>query len=258
MFFTKDFLLQNIFPRLFAIEDMCTLTYIPLKEGFVLTHNRDERMDRPTSKYLKQRDIGEHTLYYPEDQEAFGTWIASSTQGTSACLMNGGSETYERKDEYRHSRGLVVLDLFRYDDVLQFYREYNFHGLEPFTLLAISPKGFWKITHNEGETKLEDVDPQQPQIWSSTTLYTQEVRHKREKWFTDWLGTKPSFMPDNVRNFHKSAGEGDEENDLVMSRWGKLKTLSVTQVVSNLGGVSLIYEDFIHEHEDRASFFAHV
>ena len=232
---------------------MCTLTYLPTNNGFIFTHNRDERMDRPTSREFQNKKVGTQTLYYPEDLEAHGSWICFSDKGTSACLLNGGSKSYERKVPYRKSRGLVVLESFEFDSVSDFHNNYDFNGIEPFTLLVKSSDEFCKITHDEDETQLEILDPDTTHIWSSTTLYTKEVRDKRKLWFETWLAKKPNLNPDNIRAFHNSAGDGDTENDLVMSRWGILKTLSITQISVESHIANLVYQDFVQSSGDKLS-----
>lgn len=232
---------------------MCTLTYLPTPSGFIFTHNRDERMDRPTSREFRQKHLGTQTLYYPEDLEAHGSWIAFSNRGVAACLLNGGSKTYVRKVPYRKSRGLVVLESFQYHSVKDFHNNYDFSGIEPFTLLIKSSKEFCKITHDEDETSLTLLNPNNTHIWSSTTLYTKDVREKRKKWFEAWLSKKPELNPDNIRAFHNSAGDGDTENDLVMSRWGILKTLSITQISVEEQTAYLVYQDFVQASGDKVS-----
>ena len=230
---------------------MCTLTYIPVDEGFIFTHNRDESNTRPTSKTFHTRQSQNHTLYYPEDLEAHGSWIGFAENNTTACLLNGGSKKYSRKLPYRKSRGLVVLESFDYDHPERFYQEYDFHKIEPFTLLIKHLSGLYQITHDEDETCLTEHPTEKPHIWSSTTLYSKEVRAKRRKWFEDWLAPSPDFTPANIQAFHNSAGDGDTENDLVMSRWGILQTLSITQIASINGEALLTYRDFIHQSVDR-------
>ncbi len=232
---------------------MCTLTYLPTPTGFILTHNRDERMDRPTSKEFQQKSMNDQTLYYPEDLEAHGSWIAFSSKGTSACLLNGGSKLYDRKVPYRKSRGLVVLESFEFNSIKDFHQNYDFSNIEPFTLIIKSAKEFYKVTHDEDETSLEVLDPGTSNIWSSTTLYTKEVREKRKRWFEAWLSKKPDLNPDNIRAFHNSAGDGDTENDLVMSRWGILKTLSITQIAVSSNSADLVYQDFVQVSGDKIS-----
>lgn len=230
---------------------MCTLTYLPVDGGYIFTHNRDERMDRPTSQKFQTKLINGSKVFYPEDLEAHGSWFGYSERGTAACLLNGGSKRYERNPPYRKSRGLVVLESFEFEALESFYEEYSFKGIEPFTLLIRSEKEFGKIVHNLNATHLEMLDPDKNQIWSSTTLYTKEVRDKRKGWFKDWLSKDPRLTPENVQRFHSNAGEGDTENDLVMSRWGFLRTLSITQITQGKSEAQLVYRDFIQESTDR-------
>ena len=233
---------------------MCTLTYLPTGQGFTFTHNRDERVDRPSSKDFKVMRQGEYDVYFPQDLEARGSWIAFSTEGRAVCLLNGGSRPHQRKASYRHSRGLVVLDNFKFRAQEDFYRNYNLEDIEPFTLIVKDREGLWKLTHDEGQTDLIQLNEAETGIWSSTTLYTREVRDKRRKWFYSWLEDKPELSPGNIRRFHKSAGDGDEENDLIMSRWGLLKTVSITQIHTTENRVSLHYEDFMQNSVDSLSF----
>lgn len=232
---------------------MCTLTYLPTSKGYIFTHNRDERMDRPTSSEFQIRKVNGQNVYFPQDLEAHGSWIAFSDKGVSACLLNGGSTAHIRKAKYRKSRGLVVLESFEYQSILDFHNGYNFENIEPFTLLIHDGNELHKIVHNETATLLERQNLQTENIWSSTTLYTPEVREKRQKWFNHWLDEKPVINPDNIRAFHGNAGDGDTENDLVMSRWGILKTLSLTQISIEEGRCQLLYQDFVQQSKDQRS-----
>ena len=229
---------------------MCTLTYIPFKQGYIFTHNRDERQDRPSSNKLLSKPSKSGLLYYPKDLEANGSWIAHAENNTSACLLNGGSIDYQRKASYRKSRGLVVLESFDYDTPESFYHNYDFNNIEPFTLVIRTAEKLFCIIHNEHNTELIKPEVDRINIWSSTKLYTPEVRRKREIWFQNWLDKKPELSPEKIRNFHMSAGEGDSENDLIMSRWGILKTVSLTQITSTNSYHLLHYNDFISQNED--------
>ena len=230
---------------------MCTLTYLPSAKGYTFTHNRDERNDRATSEDFQVISLNQQKIYFPQDLEARGSWIAYSSAGRAVCLLNGGSKAHTRKSQYRHSRGLVVLDNFKFSDQHSFYADYNLDDIEPFTLIVKDHDGLWKIVHNETDTAIEKLDEAQTGIWSSTTLYTREVREKRRNWFNNWLEQKPELNPESIRRFHQSAGEGDSENDLVMSRWGILQTLSITQIHVQPPSVSLLYSDLIRQSSDE-------
>lgn len=228
---------------------MCTLTYIPLEEGYLFTHNRDERNNRPTSPKLHSTKIGDTQVVFPKDLEASGTWIAAGNDGRSVCLLNGGQNSYERNPPYRHSRGLVPLAYFEYSSAPLFAEDYNTQGLEPFTLLIRDHFGLWQFSHDLSEDQLIELDPGEKGIWSSTTLYTQEVRRKRERWFEQWLQQKPELTQRSLVDFHLSTGDGDSENDLVMSRWGLLETLSITQIKQG-GQSQMWYKDLFQDVQD--------
>ncbi len=230
---------------------MCTLTYLPINDGFIFTHNRDERTDRPSTEKLQKLKVGTQVVYYPKDLEGSGSWIAYSTAGRAVALLNGGSEQYRRKSEYRHSRGLVVLDNFKYDDQANFYQNYNLKDIEPFTMIIRDQSGLWKIVHNENRTDLVELDGNTTGIWSSTSLYTKEIRSKRSEWFYDWLKQEDKPNSEKIRNFHKSAGDGDKENDLIMSRWGILKTTSISQISVEAKQTLFLYEDLVRDSIDE-------
>ncbi len=230
---------------------MCTLTYLPLSTGFVLTHNRDERMNRPaTPHFVEQQNVQGETLYFPQDLEAQGSWFVHQERA-SLCVLNGGTGYYTPNPPYRHSRGLVPLHFFSFASAEAFAAQYNFTQLEPFTLIIAEKKKLWKLIHDEAHTGMHPLDPKQAHIWSSTRLYSPEVRAKREHWFADWLATKPSFEPENVRYFQLNAGEGDQENDFRMSRGGLLKTVSITQVAKNRNSRQLFYHNFDASAPDK-------
>src|SRR5699024_10376253 len=116
---------------------MCTVTFYPLSSTeFVLTTSRDESPNRatlPPEIYTHEK----LELLYPKDKVAGGTWVGASTQKRALTLMNGGFVAHKRKESYRLSRGVVVLKLLEADSVRDFVTEFDFHGIEPFTVVLI-------------------------------------------------------------------------------------------------------------------------
>jgi uncharacterized protein with NRDE domain len=83
---------------------MCTVTYIPQSQGFIITSSRDEKLQRLTL----QPAIYEHfvsEIVYPKDKMAGGTWIAVNMQNHIGCLINGAFENHQKQDHYQKSRG---------------------------------------------------------------------------------------------------------------------------------------------------------
>lgn len=222
---------------------MCTLTYLPNATGFTLTHNRDERNDREATKGFVTKKINKNEVYFPQDLEGTGTWFSIHEKYT-VCVLNGGSKDYVPKPKYRQSRGLVPLHLYDYKTVEYFHAYYNFDDLEPFTLIIKSIDKLYKLVHDWNETKLFTLDASKPHIWSSTKLYSPEIRAKREQWFQNWMNTTLDYSAATIRDFHLTAGDGDVSNSLQMSRWGILKTVSLTQVYTHQQKAQLYYHNF--------------
>lgn len=237
---------------------MCTATYLPAApNGFMLTHSRDEKVIRPVARPPLTIRINEQDVTFPQDPQGQGTWIAASRQ-TTACLLNGGFVPHERKASYgngrpKHSRGLVVLHLFEYPTIQQFIDQYDFCNIEPFTLILAQPDRLVELRWNGHRLFIHDKDPQRPHIWSSVTLYTPDVIEKRERWFSRWLLQQPFPRVDDIRRFHKSAGDGDPENDLRMNRQGETITLSLTSIVHDGEQSAMIYEDLVQNTSTHQS-----
>ncbi|MCB0464437.1 MAG: hypothetical protein KDC78_02005, partial [Aequorivita sp.] len=85
-------------------------------------------------------------------------------------------------------------------------------------------------------------EPLAPQIWSSSPLYPANLKKKREQWFSAFLleTVKPSEA--EILQFHKTAGEGDSNSNLIMDR-GFIKTKSITQIKKAGNDLAMKYED---------------
>lgn len=223
---------------------MCTITFIPKPDGgFILTSNRDEAPGRDTlPPEVYEEDATK--LLYPKDAVAGGTWIGISDKHRVVCLMNGGFVAHERKPTYRKSRGLVVKDWLKATDLNYKIEKYNFLDIEPFTAVVVVWRPKVKIFQIvwDGTVSHFSEEPSVPQIWSSSPLYPQPLQLKRERWFSDFLLQAESPSAEQILQFHKTAGEGDPNVNLVMDR-GFIKTKSITQISKHQGKVQMYYED---------------
>jgi uncharacterized protein with NRDE domain len=224
---------------------MCTLTYLPNTDGFTLTHNRDERASRPATQDFVEKRVGDKELYFPQDLEANGSWFVHNKDQT-LCILNGGYKDYEPLKKYRQSRGLIPLYYFDFKDIESFHQNYNFSGIEPFTLIIAGKQKLNKLVHDFDETVLEALDPNTTHIWSSTKLYAPEIRKQRAKWFDAWLQETKTYSSEAIRQFHLHAGDGDKSTNLRMSRWGIVETVSLTQAHTNATSDQLYYHNFTY------------
>ena len=97
---------------------MCTVTYIPLgNSDFILTSSRDIPFARKKAAHPKKTTEDGVELYYPKDGKAGGTWIGTSAKNRLICLLNGGFKYHTSREKYTKSRGLIVKELLKADDI---------------------------------------------------------------------------------------------------------------------------------------------
>ncbi|MFD2564484.1 NRDE family protein [Aquimarina rubra] len=235
---------------------MCTVTLIPTQEnGFILTSNRDEAINRKTL-VPEFYQVDKTRMLFPKDAVAGGTWIGISDKNTMICLLNGGFEIHERSVSYRQSRGVVVKDFLSADHLKKAISEYDYTGIEPFTIVAAnwqSDLEFFELVW-DGRQKHVRALEKETHIWSSSTLYTPEMKKTREDWF-DVFQEANVLSVDMLLDFHKNAGIGDKDVDLQIDR-GFLKTRSITQVVKTDEELSMRYEDLQKKEVNIVAFEA--
>jgi len=229
---------------------MCTVTYLPTSTGFYFTSSRDEKASRDTlTPNVYEREGMK--LVYPRDEKAGGTWIASSLEGRTACLLNGAFVNHDKKDNYSRSRGLILLESFSYKNAEEFSNGVHLENVEPFTLLMLDHSTGNLNSFNEfrwdGEKKyFKEIEMSTPQIWSSATLYNSNVQQKRKVLFNQWLHKHSDFEDAMILDFHNRKHGLANSEDLLMKGEGDLMTLSISQVHFNEGEAVFNYHDIIH------------
>lgn len=228
---------------------MCTLTYLPTAEGFLFTSNRDESTERERAVFPSSSQSKSGKLLMPLDPQGGGTWILAAETGEAACLLNGAFVNHVRKPPYRKSRGRVIVESFDFENVSDFLDTYDFENIEPFTLV--------KVSNTSGERSLHEIrwdghklshtqtDSTLPHIWSSVTLYNEQMRAKREQWFEEWLNAGHTFTAQNIQDFHLNGGEGDPTVDFKMTRSGGLQTISLTSVEVRMNEAEIEYYNLL-------------
>lgn len=222
---------------------MCTISIAPLsipQKSFVLTSNRDEAVARGTLQPEFEK-IQDFTLLMPKDKKAGGTWIGGSSKKRVVCLMNGEFKPHQRNEPYRLSRGIIVKDILAAEDGLIAFENYDLSGVEAFTLIMAEWEKelkFFELVWDEKRKHIKKLELK-PHIWSSSPLYSDVVKTKREEWFAE---IRDNLTPKNILDFHHNAGTGDKEQDLVMDR-GFLRTQSISQIIVYPSGINFWYRD---------------
>jgi len=209
---------------------MCTVTYIPVGEKKFITSSRDEKKVRKKALLPRSYLHDDIRLIYPKDGEAGGSWIALHESGNVAVLLNGGFEKHISNPPYRKSRGLVFLDIIKQTAPANYFLNVDLFLIEPFTIIIIEQNNLIQYVWTGDEKYCKELNPLNPHIWSSATLYDKEVRKKREQWFKQWLNKEPGPNQSDILQFHRFAGDGNKETDLVMKRGGIYHTVSITSI----------------------------
>ena len=226
---------------------MCTVTYIPTKDNIYLTSNRDEKSWRTDALTPAVYHFESGKMIFPKDGDAGGTWIAAHENGNIVIFLNGGLKAHKPTPPYRKSRGLVLLSILDHHAPYNCFLDINLNGIEPFTAIIRDNGALFECRWDGSEKHHQKTDPQIPHIWSSVTLYDDEIREKRKKWFEDWIATNNAPSGNDILHFHQFTGDGDAHNDLMMNRDGKVFTVSITSIEISDSGINMNYVDLKNE-----------
>lgn len=233
---------------------MCTVTFLPLSNNdFILTSNRDEQRLRETFSPKIYEEDGIKMLF-PKDKVAGGTWIGVSSKKRLVCVLNGGFQKHKRKDNYSKSRGLIAKELLKENSLQPYLENLDLLGVEPFTMIVVD--------YNNNELNLVEVvwdenqkhitkHKNEPKIWSSSTLYTDEIKELRNNWFQQWL-RENEFTSEAILQFHHQEIE-DKEQSILMKRI-HVETVSITSVKKMKNTIEMVYEDVVHSTKTVTNF----
>jgi len=227
---------------------MCTVTYIPKEDGgFILTQNRDEDVKRSISTPPIQLKINGAKHLFPVDPQGQGTWIGISEEGRVSSLLNGGSEPHNRKQIYRHSRGKVIMDYFSYPSFMTFYDHYNFKDLEPFTLLVFEEGQMYELIVNELSQKFNKLNPKNPYIYSSSSLYSKLRIEERRLNFLEWYYAQKQISQQDILSFHSKLHFEDELDKSLIKGEHILNTVSTTSINMSGNMAEVLYLDHFND-----------
>jgi hypothetical protein len=220
---------------------MCTVTYVPAKDGFCLTSNRDEQVNRKSAMLPQVYKNDGYSLLYPKDGEKEGSWIIAKSTADFGVLLNGAFNKHEAGKTYTKSRGLILVDIMMGESPDQSFRLAELEGIEPFTLILFTHGKLVECRWDGVKKHITFLDTEKAYIWSSATLYDSHAAEKRSKWFNDWYGSGSERNAEQTFDFHRFGGESDLTNGLVINRGDKLKTVSITQIQMKRNQLTMTY-----------------
>lgn len=219
---------------------MCTLSFVPEGNGYVMGMNRDEQIARPVPLLPERVPIAGGFAIYPREQSG-GTWIAANSMGITLALLNWYSATPLFPKS--RSRGEVIPRLIAAEDsgsVHDQLTKLELQGTLPFRLVGVFSK----------ERKIAEWR------WNQRLLEIQEFPWQRRHWFSSGLSDAEAeknrgavcarSSPDGhsakqwLRMLHASHENGPGPFSICVHR-PDVRSLSYTEVAFAAGKLSFDY-----------------
>ena len=187
-------------------------------------------------------------IIFPKDARAGGTWFAAADNGTVAVLLNGAFKKHIAKPPYRKSRGLILLEIIEAGKPISFFNSLNLDNIEPFTIVLYQSGILHELRWDGTGKHVKQLDISGNYIWSSSTLYTDEIIERRENLFKQFIHAPCGITAAGIYNFH-ACNNDDTENGFIINRQTGMKTFSITQAVVNDNAVNFLHTDLLQQKE---------
>ena len=223
---------------------MCTVSFVRVHDAVIITSNRDEHIQRENAAAPGFHQLQNKKFIFPKDARAGGTWFAAGDNGVIAVLLNGAFKKHTVTPPYRKSRGLILLEIIEADEPLGFFKTISLDNIEPFTIVLHQPGLLHELRWDGNDKHEKALDIANNYIWSSSTLYTDQVIECRKNLFDRFIHSADGITAATVHDFHAS-NNGDAENGFVISRQTGMKTFSITQAVVQNNAVNFSHADLL-------------
>jgi len=233
---------------------MCTVSFIPVKKGVILTSNRDEHVSRGIALYPEFYQHNGKRLACPKDSKAGGTWFISNEKGDIGVLLNGAFEKHIPLPPYRKSRGLVLPEIFQSSSPFETLKEYNLAGIENFTIILWEQQELREIKWDGIKLFIQTHHPKRVHIWSSVTLYSEKMINQRHGWFNNWLRSSKIITQQDILDFHNNTSSNNKEYGLRVSRDNEISTSSITSISLENKKVIFYHKDLIQNIESKLEY----
>lgn len=229
---------------------MCTLSFYKGINQVIITSNRDENRLRPNAIHPKKINLKNTTVYCPIDPQHNGTWFAANQKGDVFVLLNGAENKHISNPPYKKSRGLILLEIVDHENILENWQSIELKGIENFTLIVFVEKKLFHFTWNGSEKSCQKLNENKPYIWSSSTLYDDTTRRKREDEFNSLIAkNKHSISSDDLINFHTMTEMENNSEGIIINRTSNILTKNITQITLKSNSFKLHHWDLIDDNQ---------
>ena len=210
---------------------MCTVTFIPRGEGYLLAMNRDEKVTRGHAVPPSVLGTGRGHAIYPRDVDG-GTWIAASDRGIALALLN--SNDTRVLCGKRRSRGVLIPVLIGCTSSRNARATLNMldlGGILPFRLVGIfaDEKNIceWRWDQKSLDYEYRSWSARQ---WSSSSLSDAKATLHRKFEYSRAQQHEDAGSVAWLRRLHASHDPEHAHFSTCVHR-GEVETLSYTEVI---------------------------
>lgn len=169
---------------------MCTVTFLPVLDGYLLAENRDEKLARADEAPPQDSAMdGGVRLLHPVDAETGGTWCGVNDHGLGLALLNNDAvPTGNRK--FTQSRGSIIPLIASSPDIdgaLEALLALTLEDHAPFRLLLAEPDGSSTFALWNGTTISFFNNERRPMLYASSGRDDRGANEARTAQFAKFL-----------------------------------------------------------------------
>jgi len=219
---------------------MCTLSFIPQENGYLVGMNRDEQIARSAALPPERLPIAGGYAIYPREQSG-GTWIGANSLGITLALLNWYSAPALHPKS--RSRGEVIPRLIAAEDSATVHDQLTKLGLKgtlPFRLIGIFARER-KVTEWRWNQRMIEIQefPWQRHHWFSSGMSDSEAEKHRGGACSS---SSPNGSPTRewLRKLHRSHENGPGPFSICVHR-PDVRSLSYSEISVEENNVSFVY-----------------
>jgi hypothetical protein len=222
---------------------MCTITIVPLRDGFRLACNRDEQRRRAEAQPPRTHSLQHRTAIFPVDPLGPGTWVGVNDAGLAAALLNRTVASTRPAGLALRSRGLIIPALLASASLahaIDMGAAMNPHDFDPFRLVLAQHTKAVVLASDGLGVSLDTLDLSTPIMLTSSSLGDALVDTPRRALFDRLFAAGGRSWLRAQRRFHQHQWRARREISVRMER-GDARTVSHTVVDVNAHAVALRY-----------------
>ena len=223
---------------------MCTVTIVPLEDGFRLACNRDEQRSRPEAVPPPVRSPHEKSAVFPVDPVSGGTWVGVNDAGLAVTLLNRTARAPEPGRRAACSRGLIVPRLLAHESLghaVDVAEAIDTRSFGPFRLVLVHGFTVGLVTSDGHRLATKISRMRVPLLFTSSSLGDALVEEPRQRLFEQLVvEDKGGWLRGQFR-FHRHQWPTRGDISVNMER-SDARTVSRTVIHVGSQAIELYYE----------------